>query len=174
MFYQEQVAKRVKNSSLLTRHGAGDRVPAAPANTTCPTTSAQISLRLPFEVGWFTSQVRTYVILPLPWHALTSGPCLYFILFSGASCCGRETMTSYKRSNSQRHSSRRLKCSTPSGPARPSMSAERRSVQSCHRPAQAPAYPHRPRREPSACCRRWRLSSHNRLVTEARPRVRAI
>lgn len=62
LFYQEQVAKRVKNSLLLTRHGAGDRVPAAPASTTCPPAS-HIFLRRPFAIGWFTNQVATCLAL---------------------------------------------------------------------------------------------------------------
>ncbi|KAI9437449.1 hypothetical protein H4582DRAFT_2057821 [Lactarius indigo] len=62
LFYQEQVAKRVKNSLLLTRHGAGDRVPSVPANTTSPT-AAHIFLRRPFEIGWFTNQVETCLAL---------------------------------------------------------------------------------------------------------------
>ncbi len=61
VFYQEQVAKRIKNSFLLTRHGAGDRAsPSAPTNTICPT-AVQIFLRRPFEIGWFTNQVATCV-----------------------------------------------------------------------------------------------------------------
>ncbi|KAH9020844.1 hypothetical protein EDB85DRAFT_1895962 [Lactarius pseudohatsudake] len=62
LFYQEQVAKRVKNSLLLTRHGAGDRVSTAPVNTTSPT-AAHIFLRRPFEIGWFTNQVETCLAL---------------------------------------------------------------------------------------------------------------
>ncbi|KAI9455242.1 hypothetical protein BJY52DRAFT_1280837 [Lactarius psammicola] len=61
LFYQEQVAKRVKNS-LLTCHGAGDRAPTALANTTSPT-AAHIFLRRPFEIGWFTNQVETCLAL---------------------------------------------------------------------------------------------------------------
>jgi hypothetical protein len=59
LFYQEQVAKRLKNSLLPTRHGAGDRVPA---NTTCPPAS-HIFLRRPFAIGWFTNQVATCLAL---------------------------------------------------------------------------------------------------------------
>ncbi|KAH9059019.1 hypothetical protein EDB87DRAFT_1577936 [Lactarius vividus] len=62
LYYQEQVAKRVKNSLHLTRHGAGDRVLTAPVNATSPT-AAHIFLRRPFEIGWFTNQVETCLTL---------------------------------------------------------------------------------------------------------------
>ncbi|KAF8267650.1 hypothetical protein EI94DRAFT_1700825 [Lactarius quietus] len=62
LFYQEQVAKRVKNSLLLTRHGAGDRVPAATPASSTPA-SSHIFLRRPFEIGWFTNQVATCLAL---------------------------------------------------------------------------------------------------------------